>query len=107
MATMKSDGGTIDFVPTANVTSGDVVKIGSIIGIANRDIPANTLGSVAIEGVVEMPKAAATVFAAGAAVYWSTASSLCTTSTSDTLAGFAVAAPATNATSVVVKLDRA
>lgn len=106
MAQFKHEGFAIDHTPVAALTSGDVVKIGSIIGIATRDIAAGELGSVTIEGVVEMPKASATVFAAGAPVYWNAGSSLCTTSTSDTFAGYAVAGGASGSAIVWVKLDR-
>jgi len=49
-------GDVLDHTPTSAVTSGDVVVMGDLIGIAERDIPANTLGAVRVKGVVELPK---------------------------------------------------
>lgn len=49
-------GDVIDHIPTSAFTSGEVVVMGDLIGIAERDIPANTLGAVRVKGVVELPK---------------------------------------------------
>ena len=45
---------------------------GDLIGIAKRDIPANTLGALAVTGVFDMPKLADSgiTIAAGTKVYW-------------------------------------
>ena len=104
MATFVNDGKNIDYTPTAAVKSGDVITLGSIVCVAPRDISAGALGSLATEGVYTMPKASATVFAAGASVYWS--GTTCTTVTTDAFAGVAVAAAGSGALSVNVKLGR-
>jgi len=71
---VTSRGDAIDYTPTSNVAAGDVIEIGSIPLVATQAIVANCLGSVASEGVFDVPKDA-DVFAIGDAVYWN---SLCT-----------------------------
>ena len=65
-------GDLIDYTPAAAVSAGDVVVQGELVGVANIDIPANTLGALAVTGVIDFPKAsgAAVTFAAGDLVYW-------------------------------------
>jgi predicted RecA/RadA family phage recombinase len=63
------DDETIDYTPSSDVAAGDVVAQGDLVGVARKPIPANTLGSLAVEGVFDVVKAAV-VFAAGAAIYW-------------------------------------
>ena len=67
------DGDSIDYTPTiADVAAGDVIVQGDLVGIAKRDIPAGTLGALAVTGVFDMPKLAnaGVTIAAGAKVYW-------------------------------------
>ena len=74
-ARFVQDGKSIDYTPAAAVTAGDVVVQGDLIGIANLDIAANQLGTLAIEGVFDFPKATGTStgIAAGAVCYWDVA----------------------------------
>lgn len=69
-ATFIHDGKAIDYTPT-----GDVMVQGDLVGIAKLDIPADTLGALAVTGVFDFPKAtgAGTAIAAGANVYWDVA----------------------------------
>lgn len=66
------DGNSIDYTPAADVTAGDVVVQNDLVGVAKLDIPANTLGALAVTGVFDFPKAtgAGTAIAAGVKVYW-------------------------------------
>lgn len=55
-----SPGEVIQFANTTGnaITSGSVVVVGAALGVALVNIPASTgVGSVAIEGVFELPKA--------------------------------------------------
>ena len=74
MATARfiHDGHSIDYTPGADVSAGDVVVQGDLIGIAKLDIAADTLGALAVTGVFDLPKAtgAGTGITAGAKVYW-------------------------------------
>jgi len=69
------DGNSIDYTPIADVTAGDVVVQNDLVGVAKLDIPANTLGALAVAGVFDFPKATGvgTAIAAGATVYWDVA----------------------------------
>ena len=49
----KHAGDTIDYRPSFNAEAGDLIAVGGLVGIARRDIPANTLGALAVTGVFE------------------------------------------------------
>ncbi len=79
-AIFKHEGKCIDYVPTANVTAGDVVVQTDLVGVAKLDIQAGTLGSLAVEGVFDFPKAtgSGTTIAAGTKAYWDAAAKVAT-----------------------------
>lgn len=52
------------------VVSGQVVAIGSILGVALVDIAAGASGSVAIDGIFTVPKVTAAVIAQGESLVW-------------------------------------
>lgn len=66
---VTSNGAAIDYTPTSAVVAGDVVLLGTIPLVATQAIAANTLGSLACEGVFDLPKTS-DVFTVGDAVYW-------------------------------------
>lgn len=68
-ATKYAEGLMIDHTPATAVTGGDVVEVGSIPMVALKDIAANELGALAVEGVYDVVKAEE-AFTAGDAVYW-------------------------------------
>lgn len=68
-ATFVQEGLSIDHTPALDVVGGDVVIIGSLVGIAKRAITALKLGAIALTGVFDVVQAAV-VFTAGDAVYW-------------------------------------
>ena len=69
-ATYVQQGDAIDYTPNADVAAGAVVVIGELIGIARTPLKANQLGSLAVAGVFDVAKQAATAFNAGAIAYW-------------------------------------
>jgi predicted RecA/RadA family phage recombinase len=71
-AVFVQEGGAIDYTPGADVAPGDVVVEGELVGVAAREIKANTLGALAVEGVFEFAKEAGggVTFAVGALAYW-------------------------------------
>ena len=75
MTKFIQDGGSVDYTPGSDKTSGDVVVQNDLVGVVKRDIAANELGSLAIEGVYDFPKAAGggTAIAAGKPVYYDVA----------------------------------
>jgi predicted RecA/RadA family phage recombinase len=110
MADFLHDGVMIDYTPVAAVTAGDVVVIGSIVGVAKSDIAAAALGALAIEGVFLMPKTAgsSSAIAVGSKVYWDATNEVVTTTASThKVAGYTVLAATDDDTTVRVKLARA
>lgn len=107
-AIRRSCGESIDYTPGSAVAAGDVVVQSTLVGVAERDIPANTLGALAIEGLFQFPKAAATTVSVGAKVYWdSTAVSVVATASTTVTTpylGKAVEAGTTSMTTLQVVL---
>ena len=66
------DGKTIDYTPSADVTAGDVIVQGDLVGVASLDIKANVLGALAVIGVFDFAKEAdgGVTFAVGPLAYW-------------------------------------
>ena len=63
-------GDSIDYIPEADVAAGDIIKVGSLVGVAKLDIKAGELGALAVVGVYEFAKAEGIAFAAGMEVGW-------------------------------------
>ena len=80
-ATFIHEGNSIDHTPAADVAAGEVVVQGELVGVAKLDIPASTLGSLAVAGVFDFPKATdgGSAIAAGAEVYWDESAGQATT----------------------------
>ena len=69
------EGSAIDYTPSSDVSAGDVVVQGELVGVAKLDIEADALGALAVTGVFDFPKTAGVgeAIAAGANVYWDVA----------------------------------
>ena len=93
-------GENIDYTPSSAVVAGQVVVLGSMIGVAKTAIAANALGALGVKGIFDVVKANEQQ-AQGAALYWDadgnpyggTAGTGCATTTSggNTFIGFAQA----------------
>lgn len=68
-AAYYAEGESIDYTPSSAVTAGDVVVIGSIVGIPANDIAANAKGSLTIRGLHKVPKTTA-AWLVGGDVHW-------------------------------------
>jgi len=66
------DGKAIDYTPGSDVTAGDVIVQGDLVGVAKQDIKANVLGALAIVGVFDFAKESdgGVTFGVGALAYW-------------------------------------
>lgn len=94
-----------DHTPGSNVAAGSVVLMGEVVGVALADITANQTGPVQVSGVWELPKLSTDVVTQGAILYWDAANTrLTVTAGSLKVAGAAVTAAGSGATSVRVKL---
>lgn len=83
-ATFIHDGSEIDYTPSGAVAAGDVIEQGELIGVAKRAIAANELGSIAVSGVFDFPKAtsSSSAIAVGAKCYWDAGGEIAETDTS-------------------------
>lgn len=98
-------GGAIDYTPATAVAAGDVVVIGSLVGVAKLDIPANTTGALALTGVYKVSKGTGAI-TAGTVLYWNKSSKQVVTSGSDLpVFGIAVADAASGDATVLVRLN--
>ncbi len=110
-ATYVHRGDTIDYTPGAAVNAGDVIVQGELVGVAKRDIPANVLGSIDVEGVFDIAKATGggSAIGVGVDVFWDEAASQ---ATADSAAGAnkklgrSVKAADDDATTVRVRLSQ-
>ncbi|ADP71983.1 protein of unknown function UCP030771 [Rhodomicrobium vannielii ATCC 17100] len=89
----------------ADVTSGEVIVIGSLHGIAAADAASGVDFDLVTEGVFELPKVATDAFAVGDSAYYASATKLVTsTATGNTKIGVAVTAAPNPSGTVNVKL---
>lgn len=99
--------GTMVTVPApAAVTSGGVVIVGSLIGIAAYDAEMSADVEICTEGVFELPKVSTEAWTVGAVIYWDADPGEATTvATDNTRIGVAVAAAANPSVVGRVRLD--
>lgn len=101
------EGKTLDYKNSGSsaIAYGDVVLMGSLLGVAESDIPAGGLGAVSVSGVYELPSDTGTAYAQGDVLYWDATNSKVTkTSTNNTACGHAAAAKASAAASALVRI---
>lgn len=109
------EGRVIPFTAGADIVSGQVVVVGSLVGVSMTDVANGAAGQMAIEGVYDIPAATAAI-SAGAKVYWDTdgdpvggtaeTGAATATATDNTLMGYALATKGAGEGTVRVKLDR-
>ena len=100
-------GESIDFIPASDVAAGDIVKVGSLVGVAKLDIKAGELGALALCGVYEIATNG-TAIEAGAVVSVDPGTGkVCAADASGAVKfGHAVAAASTTDTLVNVRLEQ-
>lgn len=99
-------GNVIDYTAGANIVSGQAVLIGKRLGVALAAIANGATGSVQVTGVFSIAKLSTDVVAAGDLLYWDAGNSrLTTTTTSNTLAGYAVEAAGNGVATVKIKIN--
>jgi predicted RecA/RadA family phage recombinase len=113
MKNFVQPGNVLTITASADLTSGQLVKFGDLVGVAVGDIANGTKGAVSVTGVYEVPKKQADTVGAGQALYFETGQGRLTTSADDgvgetpaafTLAGWAAEPAGNTATVVRVKL---
>jgi len=107
IASYKYRGEALDYPNTTENTieAGEVVVIGSRVGVIAGDIAPGALGAVHVEGVFEFPLTTGTAIAQGADVYWDATNKKITNSSSgNTAAGYAAAAAKATDETITVKI---
>lgn len=106
-AVRVKSGLMFSYTTVAALLAGMIVVQGDLLAVATSDIPAGGTGSLDASGIWDVDKAAATVFTAGALVYWNSSTSLAVTtdnSGANKLLGKAVGAAGNGPTAVRVLL---
>ena len=86
-------GETLTLTAPSTVTSGQLVVVGSIVGVANFDAASGDDIEVDIEGVFELPKVSGDAIVVGDKLYWNGTALTKTQGTgSKPLVGYAVTA---------------
>jgi len=99
-------GITMDYTPGSAVTAGDVVATSNIVGVANRDIAANELGVLDLDGIYDFTKVnTAETMAIGNVIYWTTGATKASTP-SGIIIGKCVKASSATDTTVRVYLSQ-
>ena len=99
------DGATIPVTLSGDVSSGDGIVVGTLLGVAlNSGGDGDTI-QVAIEGVWDLPALEAANIAVGAKFYWdvSEGKAISTNQANDDLDGGAIAIAASGASSTTVR----
>lgn len=89
-----STGDIVEVTAPAAVSSGGIVVVGKLVGIAVTDAASGTPVNIKTSGVFEVAKTSAQAWTVGAAVYTTSAGVATTTATDNTFIGHAVAAAA-------------
>jgi predicted RecA/RadA family phage recombinase len=111
MSTTKfvQEGAAIDYTPGADIPAGTVVVQGDLVGTTRVDLKSGQLGSLAVQGVFDFPKAAGagTAFTVGTLAYWDATNKVATkTATGNKVIGKAVRAAADADTTVRIRMSQ-
>lgn len=94
--------------PSGGVVSGDIVIIGTLIGIATTTAAVGVNVAVKISGVFELAKVSAQAWTIGAPIYWDGTAKLATTvSSANTAIGYATEVAANPSAVGRVRLGKA
>ena len=107
MKNLIEKGDRLVFTVGADTASGAGVLVGKRLGVASSAISNGAAGVLAMEGVFNLPKLSTDVIAQGALLYWDdTNKRLTSTSTSNTLAGYAQDASGNGVATVNIMINR-
>lgn len=97
MSKIIDKGTTIDYTPGSAVAAGDVVLVGSLLGIAPDAIAASATGALQVTGKVQLTKPNDEAWTQGLAIYWDADAEKATSTATSYFAGFAAAVAAETA----------
>lgn len=61
---------SVDFCPAGNLPAGEVVRLGSLVGVTKLLVKAGELGAIALTGVFDLDKPLNVTFQAGEQIFW-------------------------------------
>lgn len=106
MKNFIQSGAIVTVAAPAAVSSGDLVLVGALFGVASTDAASGDPVEIATRGVFELPKTSAQAWTQGALIYRDASTGLATTTASgNTLIGHAVAAAANPSATGAVRLS--
>lgn len=98
-------GSNLTLPAPAAVSSGDLVIVGALIGVAAGDAAAGADFDMITAGIFDLPKTTGEAFTLGSTVYWdATAKKITTTASGNTLCGYAVKAAGSGDATARIKL---
>ena len=105
-ATYLQRGEALDYKngTSALIKAGDIVTLGTRIGVASADIPAGETGSVEVEGVFTIPYADESEATLGTDVYWNGTGVTATKGALTVVAGYVAAPAAAGDHTVAIKI---
>lgn len=99
-------GDVIDYPAGSAVSSGQILLIGSRIGVAMTAIAAGAIGAVRMEGVFTVAKLTTDVVAQGDLLYWDAGNTRLTiTASTHKVAGYAFKAAGNGVTTVEISIN--
>jgi predicted RecA/RadA family phage recombinase len=112
MKNFVKNGDYLTYTAGANITSGMLVKVGSLFGASVTAVASGSTGELALTGVFEFPKTTGTgtAIAAGGPAYFDTSAAATGNVSGDAetaanpLCGYAIEAAADGATTAKVRL---
>ncbi|NRA40482.1 MAG: DUF2190 family protein [Planctomycetes bacterium] len=103
-----SSGQTIEHTPGSDIALGDVVVLGTQVGVANRQIATGQLGVINVKGIHQVTKNTAEAIAIGTKVYWDDSNKeVVTDPTGNEVMGYAAQETFVADTTILVDLARA
>ena len=98
-------GDSIDYTSTSDIAAGDIIKVGSLVGVAKLDIKGGELGALALVGVYELEGNGTAVEAGAVVSVDPTTGKVCADGASGAVKfGHAVQSAATTDATVLVRL---
>ena len=99
------EGEVWPFTATANVASGDLVAVGSVVGVAITDVANGASGLIQTEGVFEVGKETGAISQGDALYLKATTGKVTTASEGNVLVGYAFASALSAGITVEVKIN--
>lgn len=82
MKNYRSEAAPVTIDAPANVTSGQGLLVGTLFGVVANTAASGAKVGLHVDGVFELPTAAAQAWTAGAAIYWDDTNKVATTTSS-------------------------